>query len=104
MKQNIGRTRIKLAEILQNNFPSRSGVLVTWRPEWLYPATGAYRTNQSLDCFRWEGFAKHIDESGKEIFTAFSVGSYFTMSEIIKYSDLAMDGDGEITPVVVPNE
>lgn len=105
MRQEPGRTRIRLALLLQKNFPMTSDgkFPVTWRPEWLYPATGAYRTDKSLDCYAWEGFAKCLDERGNELFTIFSVGSFFTMGELLAHEELNMGYDGEITPVMTPN-
>ena len=105
MIRKPGRTRRKLAELLQKNFPTTwdGRVPVTWHPEWLYPAKGSYRTNINLDCYRWEGFAKHLDEHGQEVFTVFAVGSLYPMGELLKYADLEMDKDGEITPAVTPN-
>lgn len=98
----IGRTRRKLAELLQVSFPYRGQLPLIWRPEWLYPATGAWRTNYMLDCWRWEGFAYYAKQDGS-LSAAWSVGSYHPMSELIKYKRLYVS-DGEIYPTTTGHE
>lgn len=92
-----GRVRQKLAALLQENFPRKGDLSLTWSAEWLYPATGAYRTNQRLDCWRWEGAARHYRPDGTW-FVALCVGGYTTMTELIKARELRIDGTGEVTP------
>lgn len=52
--RHVGRLRIKAAEILNRNMPD-------WdvQPQDIKPATGAWRTNQTLDVFRWELFSRN---------------------------------------------
>lgn len=96
--RTVGRVRKKLAKLLQENFPTTPlGVELTWRPEKLYPATGSYRTNVRLDCWRWEGFAVHIRQDGTE-YTALAVGGYTKMSELIKEKELEILSGGEVVP------
>lgn len=88
----IGRTRKELAKLLQKSFPqSASGLDLTWEASQLFPATGAHRTNASIDCGRWEGFARHYRSDGS-FYTALSVGSYHTMTELIKAKRLTLIG------------
>lgn len=92
-----GRIRIRLAKLLQASFPYKGTLALTWKPEKLYPATGAYRTDQMLDCWRWEGFGVHLRPDGSEL-TAMDVGSYYTMSELVKAKRLAISSGGEVVP------
>lgn len=92
-----GRVCQKLAALLQENFPMKGDLALTWSAEWLYPATGAYRTNQMLDCWRWEGCARHYRPDGTW-FVALDVGGYTTMTELIKAKQLRIDSTGEVTP------
>lgn len=91
-----GRVCQKLAELLQKNFPARGELALTWDAAWLRPATGAYRTNQMLDCWRWEGEARHYRADGS-YFVAVEVGGYTTMTELIKAEKLKIHADGEVT-------
>jgi len=95
--QRLGRVREKLAALLQKSFPDKDGFALTWRAEWLYPATGSYRTNYMLDCWRWEGFARHYRPDGSYM-TMMSVGSYETMSALIKADKLTISGADEVVP------
>lgn len=96
MTRTPGMVRSRLAKLLQNSFPETPlGVKLTWSADWLYPATGSYRTNVALDCARWEGFARHYRDDGS-FYTAWSVYAYSTMSELIKYKKLGISNNGEI--------
>lgn len=95
-----GRVRVKLAALLQRSFPVGDGGLkLSWEPEQLYPATGSYRTNVTLDCMRWEGFARHYREDGS-FFTVWNVCSYVPMSELIKAQELTISENGEVVPAM----
>lgn len=91
-----GRTRVRLAKLLQASFPYKGTLALTWKPEKLYPATGAYRTNQMLDCWRWEGFGVHVRPDGSEQ-VVMEVGSYDTMTELVKAERLKIDSTGEVS-------
>lgn len=92
-----GRTRQKLAKLLQENFPvSAGGLALTWEASDLHPATGAYRTNVMLDTWRWEGYARHYRPDGSH-WMVLSVGSYTPMTELIKSKHLAISRDGEVS-------
>jgi len=92
---SAGRTRRKLAELLQKEFPTCGGQPVTWSADRIYAATGWYRTSRhhGNDSYRWDAFSR-FDRSGN---TAHAVGSYDTMTECIKTGGLVMHSDGEIT-------
>lgn len=92
--RKFGRTREKLAELLQKSFPDHNGLALTWKPDWLYAATGAYRS-RGIDCYRWEGFGRHVRSDGTS-FAVMSVGSYITMTELIKAKRLRISGSDEI--------
>jgi hypothetical protein len=91
-----GKVREKLAQLLQKSFPTKGEFALTWRAEWLHPAAGAYRTS-GIDCFRWEGSARHFREDGT-FYTAMSVGSYETMTSLIKANRLRISSSGEVVP------
>lgn len=92
----VGKTRIRLAKLLQENFPiSGGGLALTWEPENLYPATGSYRTNINIDCCRWEGFAQHYRPDGS-YFHAVAVHSYSTMTELLKSKHLQILSSGDV--------
>lgn len=101
MSATIGRTRRKLAELLQRQFPMCGNLPITWRPEKIYPATGWYRTSRHYgnDSWRWEAFAT-FDHSGN---TAMAAQSYDTMTECVKAGHLVMHVDGEITAASRPS-
>lgn len=98
MARNPGRICVKLAKLLQASFPVQGSLALTWSAEWLYPATGAYRTNQMLDVYRWEGFARHYREDGSYM-TVVSVGSYETMTNLVKFNTLTISASGEVIGV-----
>lgn len=96
MGNAAGRVRVKLAALLQKNFPvSANGLTLTWEPEQLYPATGRYRTDWRMDCARWEGFARHYRPDGT-FWTVLTVHSYTPMSKLIKASVLTISASGEV--------
>lgn len=90
-----GRVCQKLAALLQKSFPKKGTLALTWSADWLYPATGAWRTNTMLDCWRWEGYARHYREDGSYM-TVMEVGSYTTMTELIKADRLCISPDGSV--------
>lgn len=91
----IGRTRRKLAALLQREFPMCGDQPITWKPEKIYAATGWYRTSRHCgnDSWRWEAFST-FDRSGNIALTA---SSYDTMTECVKAGNLVMHADGEVT-------
>jgi hypothetical protein len=100
MGSTTGRTRRKLAELLQREFPTCGDQPVSWFVDQIYAATGWYRTSRhhSNDCYRWEAFSI-FDRSGN---TAHAVASYDTMTECVKLGHLVMHSDGEITASACP--
>lgn len=94
-----GRVRVKLAAKLQENFPTYGGLEITWSADQLYPAQGAWRTNTNIDCWAWNGFAKHYREDGSS-FPVLSVGGYTTMSALLRAEKLTLDVyTGEVTGI-----
>jgi len=94
----FGRVRHRLAALLQSSFPvSVDGMVLTWKPERLYPATGAYRTNHRLDSYRWEGYGVYIDGDGIE-HPAMDVASHLTMSQLIRSKRLKIAREDEVVP------
>ncbi len=85
-----------MAKLLQASFPRQGTLELTWRPENLRPATGAWRTNQMLDCWRWEGYGIHVRQDGSEL-VVMEVGSYDTMTELVKAKSLKVSQTGEIS-------
>jgi len=74
----------------------RVSIPLLWLAENLYPATGAYRSNQMLDCARWEGFVKAVREDGTT-YNIFTVYGWTKMSELTRPGELEWNEDGEIT-------
>lgn len=91
----IGRTRRKLAELLQRELPMCGDQPITWSPKEIYAATGWYRTSGHYgnDSWRWEAYSK-FERSGNVAMTA---SSYDTMTECVKAGHLVMHADGEVT-------
>jgi hypothetical protein len=71
-RDGVGAIRIKLAKIVSECLG------INCQPEDLQPATGANRTNRSLDIYAWEVFARH--HSG----VPFVAGAFETMTECVK--------------------
>lgn len=92
----VGYKIRRLAALLQKSFPERNGLPVVWRPEEIYPAKGAWRSNVNLDVWRWEAFARYVREDGSLSGTAYSVGSYATITELIKAQKLMMLSGDEV--------
>ena len=92
---SAGRTRRKLASLLQKEFPNFGDQPVTWSADRIYAATGWYRTSShhGNDSYRWEAFSR-FDRSGN---IAHAVASYDTMTECVKVGGLVMHSDSEIT-------
>ncbi|WP_162949981.1 hypothetical protein [Pseudomonas aeruginosa] len=82
----------RLAALLEESFPQRNGLKITWRPEQIYPAQGRWRSDVRMDVWRWEAFGVHIRSDGTET-TMMSVGSYATITELIKFKALELHGD-----------
>jgi hypothetical protein len=72
-KGGVGKTRIKLAKIVSDSLG------IDCQPEDLQPASGANRTNKSLDIYAWEVFARHRDSD-----VPFVAGCFETMGECVK--------------------
>lgn len=72
-KRGVGKTRVKLAKIVSDSLG------IDCQPEDLQPASGANRTNKSLDTYAWEVFARHRDSD-----VAFVAGCFETMGECVK--------------------
>lgn len=83
----------RLAKLLQKSFPDRNGLPVIWRPEEIYPAQGQWRSNINFDVWRWEAFAHFVGVDGEDKGCAYSVGSYATITELIKEPILELCGD-----------
>lgn len=90
-----GTTVTKLAALLQKSFPKMGEYALTWDPAHLFPAQGRYRTDKNIDCYCWTGHAKHIREDGSS-FVMLSVGSYSTMTSLIKAKELFISNSGEV--------
>ncbi len=71
-KSGVGKTRIKLAKIVSDSLG------IDCQPEDLQPASGANRTNKSLDIYAWEVFARHRNG------VPFVAGCFETMTECVK--------------------
>ena len=83
-------TREKLAEHLNKHIPS-----CTWNAVKMYPAQGAWRTNKMLDVWCWEAtIVFKIEDGGPEINK--TVGSYQTMTELLKCNTFEFDDIGEL--------
>lgn len=81
-KHHVGRTRIKLAALLNKCFPE-------WdvRPEHLEPASGSYRTNRLLDVYCWELFT--YTKTGLPVV----LGCFDTMTECLKAGSVVLSHD-----------
>ena len=79
----IGATRIKLAKIVSECLG------IDCQPEDLQPATGANRTNKTLDIYAWEVFARHHNGA------PFVAGAFETMTECVKAGKVYIH-EGEI--------
>lgn len=97
MKRVPGKTRQRLAKMMQAAWPEHNGFALTWLPENLLPAEGRYRSDIRIDCCRWEAFAYHFRADGTS-FPMVTVISYYTMTELLKYKALDIRG-GEVFPV-----
>lgn len=83
----------RLAKLLQASFPDRNGLPVVWAVDEIYPAQGAWRSNTMLDVWRWNAYARYVDERGQFRGVAYAVGSYATITELIKAKALELHGD-----------
>lgn len=86
MHERIGRTRIKLARMISEQFE------VNCKPEDLHPAGGRARNRtSSFDMYAWEAFAS--TKTGHP----WVAGSFSTMGECVKVGKLKIIR-GEICP------
>lgn len=83
-----GRCVKRLLELLNESFPEKNGLPIEWLERDMHPAKGAWR-KKSMDVWSWQAYATYKDTGG----TAFGVGSYATMTELIKFKRLEMHGD-----------
>jgi hypothetical protein len=74
----------------------KGSLALTWKPENIHPATGAYRTNQMLDCWRWEALGIHFPTNGDPEIPAMEVGSFATMTALVKAKRLRIDSAGDV--------
>ena len=87
----------RLQKLLQKSFPKTgSGLPIIWKLDDIHVVTGAWRTNVNLDVQRWNAYAVYVDESGKEMGVALDVGSYTTITELIKYPWLTLGSGNEV--------
>ena len=96
-QQKFGRTRKKLVELLQKEFPTLWGRPVTWKVENIICATGWYRSSRhySNESYRWSATSVFSDTGKKAHF----VNSFYTMTECVKAGRLEVDDEGEIFAV-----
>jgi hypothetical protein len=78
----------KLAALLSKSLPEKKGMPVVWSAEEIYPARGAWR-KKSMDVWSWQAYAQYADNSG----CAYHVGSYATITELIKEKLLELYSD-----------
>lgn len=83
-----GRSRRKLAAMLQRDIPVWHGVPITWTPERIFPATGWYRSSPFADNYRWEASAVFTSDPNTGCIV---VGSWVTITECIKAARLELD-------------
>lgn len=88
----------RLLKLLAKSFPDRDGAAIVWLAEDFHPARGAWR-KKSMDVWSWQAYAGYRDQPG----VAYHVGSYATVTELIKFDRLEMYGD-EIYGVEKPND
>lgn len=78
----------KLCKMLQAAFPERNGLALTWSPENVYPAKGAWRSRRAMfDVRAWQAHATYVNECG-QVVHGMSVGSYATITDLIKFKKL----------------
>ncbi len=99
MSKSPGYKVRRLAALLQKSFPDRNGLPVRWNPDEIYPAQGRWRSDPRADVWRWNAYASYIGPDGKNQGTAYAVGSYATITELIKESHLELHGDEVYGPV-----
>lgn len=93
MSKGLGYKAQKLLKMLNASFPVFGQSKVVWRAEDLHIATGAWRTNQNLDVWRWNAYSRFLRDDGSLGGVAHSVGSYATMTELVKAKSLVLLGD-----------
>jgi hypothetical protein len=78
----------KLCKMLQAAFPEHHGLALTWSPEKVFPVKGSWRSRRAMfDVRAWEAYATYVTEFG-QVVTGMSVGSYMTITELIKFEKL----------------
>jgi len=115
MRAAPGRTRVALAKIISSmsysvlatrHIPAHTHVL-DCRPDMLWPAQGAWRTNTRLDTQPWNGqvgitTTYHHQDKPAEVWTQDTgISSWFTMTDLVrsKLCDFDFDCGYEINPV-----
>ena len=93
MSKSLGYKASKLLKMLNASFPVFGQSKVVWRAEDLHIAQGAWRTNQNLDVWRWNAYSRFLRDDGSRGGVAHSVGSYATMTELVKAKSLGLLGD-----------
>ncbi len=98
--QRVGRQRRRLAKRLQEFLPVYRGFPVTWKPENIHAAQGYYRSSpyNFNGSYRWQ--AKGVRD-GENHAWAF-VGSYVTMTELLRAKQWSIDEDDEIDCPTLP--
>lgn len=81
----------RLLKLLTKCFPDKQGHPIVWREEDFHPARGAWR-KKSMDVWSWQAYASYLDGEG----VAYHVGSYATVTELIKFKHLELIGGDEI--------
>lgn len=77
--------------MLNEQFPTRNGIPIQWDESDFHVAQGAWR-KKSMDVWSWNAYAVYKDTGG----TAMAVGSYTTVTELIKCKRLVIGDDGEV--------
>lgn len=87
----------KLCRMLQAAFPERYGFALTWSPGNVYPVKGAWRSRRAqFDVRAWHASATYVSEFG-QVVHGMTVGSYATITELIKYQKLyVLPGGDEV--------
>lgn len=75
----------KLLKLLNSSFPEHHGLAIEWLEEDFHVAQGAWR-KKSMDVWSWQAYAQYKDTKA----TALHVGSYATVTELIKFKQLEL--------------
>lgn len=87
----------KLIKLLNESIPEHRGRAIIWSADELYPARGAWR-KKSMDVWCWQAYAQDAEYGG----AALHVGSYATVTDLIKYKRLELVGGDEVYGVEEP--